>query len=72
MRKGRGFSLLSAAAKQPPDPSDPLLKFERVTLTPHVAGLTDRTYREVRRFDDPPLDFDELADVVEDLRRPPT
>jgi D-3-phosphoglycerate dehydrogenase len=34
-------------AQQPPDPNDPLLKHERVTLTPHVAGLTDRTYREV-------------------------
>jgi D-3-phosphoglycerate dehydrogenase len=34
-------------AQQPPDPNDPLLKSERVTLTPHVAGLTDRTYREV-------------------------
>jgi phosphoglycerate dehydrogenase-like enzyme len=34
-------------AQQPPDPGDPLLGCERVTLTPHVAGLTDRTYREV-------------------------
>lgn len=34
-------------ANQPPDPNDPLLKLDRVTLTPHVAGLTDRTYREV-------------------------
>jgi D-3-phosphoglycerate dehydrogenase len=34
-------------AQQPPDPGDPLLACERVTLTPHVAGLTDRTYREV-------------------------
>lgn len=30
-------------------------------------GGRDRTYREVRRFDDPPLDLDEVADVVEDL-----
>jgi D-3-phosphoglycerate dehydrogenase len=37
-------------AQQPPDPNDPLLKSERVTLTPHVAGLTDRTYREVCVF----------------------
>lgn len=29
----------------------------------------DRTYREVRRFDDPPLDLDDLADAVEDLGR---
>jgi len=36
-------------AQQPPDPHEDeyLLRSERVTLTPHVAGLTDRTYREV-------------------------
>ena len=28
----------------------------------------DRTYRTVRRFDDPPLDLDEVADAIEDLR----
>lgn len=28
----------------------------------------DRTYREVRRFDEPALDLDEVADVVEGLR----
>jgi len=27
----------------------------------------DRTYREVRRFDEPPLDLDEVADAVEEL-----
>jgi len=37
-------------APQPPAPDDPLLRCERVTLTPHVAGLTDRTYREVCLF----------------------
>ncbi|PJF47513.1 MAG: phosphoglycerate dehydrogenase [Chloroflexi bacterium] len=37
-------------AQQPPSPDDPLLRCERVTLTPHVAGLTDRTYREVCLF----------------------
>lgn len=37
-------------AQQPPDPNDPLLKSERVTLTPHVAGLTDTTYRDVCLF----------------------
>lgn len=28
----------------------------------------DRTYRELRRFDDPPVDFDDVADVVASLR----
>ncbi len=37
-------------AQQPPDPNDPLLKSDRVTLTPHVAGLTDTTYCEVCLF----------------------
>lgn len=36
--------------EQPPDPSDPLLQLDRVTITPHVAGLTDRTYRDVSLF----------------------
>ena len=27
----------------------------------------DRTYREVRRFDDPPVDLDAAADTIEDL-----
>lgn len=48
LNEGRlGGYAADVMAQQPPDPSDPLLKFERVTLTPHVAGLTDRTYREV-------------------------
>lgn len=34
-------------ATEPPDISDPLLGDPRVLLTPHVAGLTDRTYREI-------------------------
>ena len=27
----------------------------------------DRTYRDLRRFDDPPVDLDEVADAVADL-----
>jgi hypothetical protein len=29
----------------------------------------DRTYREVRRFDEPPIDLDDVSDAVEDLSR---
>lgn len=33
-----------------------------------VAGAgRDRTYRELRRFDDPPVDFDDVADVIAEL-----
>jgi hypothetical protein len=31
----------------------------------------DRTYREVRRFDEPPIDLDDVSDAVEDLLREP-
>jgi phosphoglycerate dehydrogenase-like enzyme len=33
---------------EPPVTGDPLIADERVTITPHVAGLTDVTYREIR------------------------
>ena len=32
---------------EPPAPGDPLLSHARVVVTPHVAGLTDVTYREI-------------------------
>ncbi|MEZ5321017.1 MAG: hypothetical protein R2698_02850 [Microthrixaceae bacterium] len=31
------------------------------------AAGRDRTYRELRRFDDPPIDFDDVSDAVERL-----
>ncbi|MCS7055877.1 MAG: hypothetical protein NZM18_06865 [Thermoflexales bacterium] len=51
LSEGRiGAFAADVLAQQPPAPDDPLLRCERVTLTPHVAGLTDRTYREVCLF----------------------
>ncbi len=55
---------------------DPLPQPVRAVVDQRLIGWfvddagRDRTYREVRRFDDPPLDFDEVADVVEDLASP--
>lgn len=33
--------------QEPPDPNDPLLASERTLVTPHVASLTRRTYRDL-------------------------
>jgi phosphoglycerate dehydrogenase-like enzyme len=33
--------------REPPAPDDPLFAHERVVITPHVASLTDVTYREI-------------------------
>lgn len=33
--------------EEPPDPSEDLLKSERLLITPHVAALTEETYREM-------------------------
>ena len=35
---------------EPPAPDDPLLRSQRVLLTPHVASLTSKTYREICVF----------------------
>lgn len=41
---GYGADVWSA---EPPPPDDALLSDPRVLVTPHVAGLTDVTYREI-------------------------
>ncbi len=41
---GAGLDVL---AKQPPDPDNPILKLDNVLLTPHCAGLTIETSREL-------------------------
>lgn len=42
---GAGLDVLE---KEPPDPSDPILDFENVVLTPHYASYSEEAYQEVR------------------------
>ncbi len=48
LQEGRlgGFAA-DVLEEEPPDPSMELLKSERVLITPHVAALTEETYREM-------------------------
>lgn len=48
LEKGRigGFAA-DVLEREPPDPSEELLHNERVLVTPHVAALTEETYREM-------------------------
>lgn len=48
LQEGRlgGFAA-DVLEEEPPDPSEGLLKSERVLITPHVAALTEDTYREM-------------------------
>ncbi|MBX3286759.1 MAG: hypothetical protein KF703_15525 [Actinobacteria bacterium] len=56
--------------------SEDLRRLPDVLLAPVLERLQgwfvddagrDRTYREVRRFDEPPIDLDDVSDAVEDL-----
>ncbi|NJC72951.1 hypothetical protein HC031_25005 [Planosporangium thailandense] len=45
-----GGAGLDVLAKEPPDPGNPLLDLPQVVVTPHVAGLTDRTSKRRALF----------------------
>lgn len=34
---------------EPFDPDDPILKFKNVVITPHVAGVTEHSYRSMAK-----------------------
>lgn len=34
---------------EPVDPNNPILKFKNVLLTPHVAGVTEHSYRSMAK-----------------------
>ncbi|WP_298984466.1 2-hydroxyacid dehydrogenase [uncultured Roseibium sp.] len=60
-----GGAMLETFAVEPTDPNDPLLQLPNVTLTPHIAGASQKTVKiaaqriaeEIRRWisDEPPL-----------------
>lgn len=40
---------IDVAWKEPCDPDDPILKFNNVLITPHVAGVTEHSYRSMSK-----------------------
>lgn len=40
---------LDVAWTEPFDPNDPILKFNNVIFTPHVAGVTEHSYRSMAK-----------------------
>lgn len=40
---------IDVAWKEPYDPDDPILKFKNVLITPHVAGVTEHSYRSMSK-----------------------
>ncbi|KAJ0707951.1 putative D-isomer specific 2-hydroxyacid dehydrogenase, NAD-binding domain-containing protein [Helianthus annuus] len=40
---------MDVAWMEPFDPNDPILKFPNVLLTPHVAGVTESSYRSMAK-----------------------
>lgn len=52
-------------AKEPPEPDHPLLRFDNVLASPHTAGVTHESRREMGRFA-----AEQILDVL-DGKRPP-
>lgn len=40
---------IDVAWMEPFDPDDPILKFNNVIITPHVAGVTEHSYRSMAK-----------------------
>lgn len=40
---------IDVAWTEPFNPDDPILKFKNVLITPHVAGVTERSYRSMAK-----------------------
>jgi phosphoglycerate dehydrogenase-like enzyme len=41
---------IDVAWSEPFDPNDPILKFKNVIITPHVAGVTEYSYRSMAKI----------------------
>jgi phosphoglycerate dehydrogenase-like enzyme len=46
-RGGLGGFAADVLESEPPEQGEPLLSDPRVLITPHIAALTDRTYRAI-------------------------
>lgn len=44
-----GGLAIDVAWTEPFDPDDPILKFPNVLITPHVAGVTEYSYRKMAK-----------------------
>ena len=50
LKSGRLGGLgIDVAWTEPFDPDDPILKFPNVLITPHVAGVTEHSYRSMAK-----------------------
>lgn len=51
-----GGLAMDVAWSEPYDPSDPILKFPNVLITPHVAGVTTLSYENMGQVCDPQVE----------------
>lgn len=55
---------IDVAWTEPFDPDDPILKFNNVLITPHVAGVTEYSYRSMSKVS---TQFEKKEQICDDL-----